>query len=280
MDELSSPVARYAPSMHNLDSAAMDAAVHNADFPWDSFDSESYFDHNYRSVRHDDRQILEFVRDYFADAKIPAGSRGIDVGTGPNLYPALAMLPFCEAVELYEFSAHNIDWLRHQRATGWPSWDEGLRDFWKLYSARSEYGACGEDPRDLLRRRTKVVQGSVFDLKCEAGERFAVGTMFFVAESLSSDRFEFELAVERFLGAFDRGAPFAAAFMEESKGYEVDGMRFPATAVNASDVRYVLERWATDVELKRIGIDGAPLREGYSGMIIAVGRAKEPSEAR
>jgi len=269
------PAVAYPADMHTDKGVATATTGNNADFPWDSFASESYFEHNYGSVRSDDRRIVEFIRDFFAAADIPEGTRGIDVGTGPNLYPALAMVPFCSRIELYEFSGHNIEWLRAQRARSWPSWDEGLRGFWDLYTESAPYKACGPDPRDLLTERAAIVQGSVFDLKPGPAERFGLGTMFFVAESLSDERGEFELAVDRFLDVLLPGAPFAAAFMEGSKGYDVDGIRFPATDVEAADVRRSLERSATGVVLERIGIDGAPiLRPGYTGMIIAAGRVK------
>src|SRR5262249_25464352 len=37
----------------------------NADYPWDDFDSTSYFQHNYGTLRADDLQILEASRDFF-----------------------------------------------------------------------------------------------------------------------------------------------------------------------------------------------------------------------
>src|SRR3954469_16072732 len=75
----------------------------NVDFDWNGFDTAAYHAHNYLSLRDDDRQIIEQVGDHFAatlgDRR---GLRGIDVGTGPNLYPALTMLPFCAEVTLFE----------------------------------------------------------------------------------------------------------------------------------------------------------------------------------
>jgi hypothetical protein len=96
--------------------------------------------------------------------------------------------------------------------------------------------------------------------------------MFFVAESLSDDRSEFEDAVARFLGVLRPGAPFAAAFMEKSVGYDVGGTRFPATAVDADDVFDVLRRGAEDLRVERIDADDDPLRDGYTGMLLAMGR--------
>ena len=187
----------------------------NRDFPWDSFDSASYFDHNYLSMRGDDRIIVEFIRDFFASAGIPEGSRAIDVGTGPNLYPALAVLPFVESIELYEFSAKNVDWLRRQQQAGWPTWDQSLSAFWRLYALSAGHAGLA-DPRRALADRVSVVQGSVFDLERHPSVPFDAGTMFFCAESLSDDREEFDAAVAQFLGVLKEGAPFAAAFMEMS----------------------------------------------------------------
>jgi hypothetical protein len=244
----------------------------NAAVLWDAFDSESYFEDNYSDLRHDDRAIVHRIRDFFAAADIPVGAAGIDVGTGPNLYPALAMLPFVDSLVLYEYSAHNIDWLTAQQAGNWPAWHSGLRGFWDIFLESPPYKSLGPDPRGQLGERSRIVQGSIFDLDRAAEDRFDVGSMFFVAESLSEDHAEFDHAVERFLGVLRPGAPFAAAFMEQSTGYDVGGRRFPATAVSVADVEASLRRGAADVVLERMGTDGSPLRDGYSGMILAVGR--------
>jgi hypothetical protein len=40
----------------------------NCEAEWDNFDSDAYFDHNYRTVREDDREIMAIVRDFLAQA--------------------------------------------------------------------------------------------------------------------------------------------------------------------------------------------------------------------
>ncbi|MCM3922507.1 SCO2525 family SAM-dependent methyltransferase [Frankia sp. AiPs1] len=241
-------------------------APRNADFPWDEFDTTSYLRHNYRSLRPDDRQILERVRDFFAGSLPAGGARGLDVGSGPNLYPALAMLPLCRTITLFEPSISNVAWLRDEIGDYGRSWDP----FWELLCARSRYRRVG-DPRQTLADRVSVQQGSVFELPRRGWD---VGTMFFVAESISERPEEFEDAVRRFLEALRAGAPFAAAFMENSDGYDVGGRRFPAVAVEAGYIRRILETAATDLRLERIGIGSDVLRAGYTGMIVACGRVR------
>ena len=76
----------------------------NRDVPWDAFDPREYIGNNYLDMKAVDEEIVSRVRDHFSDHfgdRLSAGhgrvAAGIDVGAGPNLYPALAMLPFLGA---------------------------------------------------------------------------------------------------------------------------------------------------------------------------------------
>ncbi len=265
-------------SISSSSSSSMAKVGRNSDFPWNEFDPEAYLAHNYQSVRDDDRQIVSFVRSFFVDAfataPAKAGRRGIDVGTGANLYPALAMLPFCDEITLYEFSHSNAAWLQRQRADGWPSWRTVWHRFWDLLSESGPYENFPGDPHAELTNRVGVTHGSVFDLDPEV-DRWDVGTMFFVAESITSQETEFRSAVDHFLDILLPNAPFAIAFMEHSGGYTVGGVHFPATAIGRRDVRVCLDHRASEVRIEHVGLGTNPVRDGYTGMLIACGRAKE-----
>lgn len=252
-----------------------DRAGRNADYPWERFDSKVYFEHNYSSLREDDREIVELVRDFFADQFVNVAEhslRGIDVGTGANLYPALTMLPFCESVRLYEYSPRNIEWLTRGQQGEWArTWRWG--PFWDLLAKRDTYMDV-QRPQEELTRRAEIVQGSVFDLKPSEAGPWDVGTMFFVAESITKERQEFRSAIDHFLNALKPDAPFAIALMEHSKGYHVAGQGFPSTDVGETDVRERLRDRAPDVSINHIGVGDRPLRDGYEGMILALGRVK------
>lgn len=244
--------------------------VLNREAPWDEFDSSSYFAHNYRELREDDREIVALVRDFFADhfaqhaAGDPAPVRaGIDVGSGTNLYPALALLPWCERIRLFERAAPNVTWLARQVDQLGAHWEP----FWRVLTDRPAYKAV-PDPAAALRGKAVVEHGDLFRLPAE---RWDAGTMFFVAESLSTDRDEFETAVARFVDSLIVGAPFAMAFMENSTGYTVGDHEFPAYAVTKADVAQCLDGRAK-VEISRIGIPGKPVRLGYTGMLVACGQ--------
>ncbi|TQS45544.1 SCO2525 family SAM-dependent methyltransferase [Cryptosporangium phraense] len=241
----------------------------NCDVNWDEFDAGRYLDHNYRTLRGDDHRFIEAMRDFFADFELPPSAIGVDLGSGTNLYPALAMLPFVQRVTLLDRGSQNVRYLEEQVASYDPSWDP----FWKVLLGNPRY-AVVTDPRAALRKTADVVQGDIFSFRPH--DRYDMGTMFFVAESISNSAAEFETAVARFLGALKPGAPFAAAFMENSKGYDVGDTHFPAVRIGQEDVRQVLSVAAEGltVHYEPAGSSGDALRAGYDGMILAVGRAK------
>ncbi|MEU4686712.1 SCO2525 family SAM-dependent methyltransferase [Streptomyces xinghaiensis] len=244
----------------------------NGETDWNAFDSDAYVEHNYRHLRSDDEQIIRIVRDHFRDhfRRHPATAPvpGIDVGSGANLYPALTLLPWCSEVTLFERAATNVRWLERQVAGYEANWDA----FWGVLREVEPYAGI-EDPRAGLRLAARPKQGNLFDLP---ERRWGIGTMFFVAESMTTSHEEFRVGVRRFAECLRPGAPFAAAFMEGSTGYSVGGESFPACSVEEEQVREGLAPYSeSDMHITRIGIPGErPLRQGYEGMIVACGRRR------
>ncbi|MEX5632597.1 SCO2525 family SAM-dependent methyltransferase [Parafrankia sp. FMc2] len=236
---------------------------------WDRFDPDAYYELNYSALRADDRQILEGVRAYFATFAAAAAAErplsGLDVGSGSNLYPTLSMLPWCDQITLVEFGASNVAWLEKEIKAYGATWDE----FWDVLCQEPAYGAV-EDPRRLLAERATVSQGSVFELD---RARWEIGTMFFVACSISEKEDEFRRASECFLNALVPGAPFAMAYMEKSEGYRVRDVAFPAVSLDMTQIQDSLDGLATDLKVNRIVV-AELLREGYEAMVLVCGRTR------
>ena len=238
----------------------------NADFAWDRFPADEYCAHNYTTLRVDDSEILDLVARWFSRTVRSRRLAGLDVGTGPNLYPALSMLPHCDSITLREHSATNVAWLREAAAALPEQWDP----FWQVVTGPDAVHGDFAHAAAALAERAVIEQGSVFELPAAAWD---LGTMFFVAESISQDPAEFTAAVTTFVRAVKPGGPFAAAFMESSEGYEVADIWFPATAVGEPEITKCLDQVAEDLTVRRVEVCPAPLRDGYTGMIVATGRA-------
>ena len=248
--------------------------VRNADAHWDRFDPDAYFKANYASLRTDDAEILSITGTHFAQALSVEGAgarRAIDMGAGVNIYPSMAMLPYCGAITLYEFAQPNLDWLERERSTGWArSWKDGADDFWAVL-AHLPHGEITA-PLDELDKRLEIRPGSLYDLP--AGERWDLGTMFFVAESITEDPEQFRLGIDRFLECLVPGAPFVIALMEHrTNGYHAGTQSFPSTDVGETDIQKYLDLVAQDVSVKHVDVVGHdPLKDPYGGMVVAWGR--------
>jgi hypothetical protein len=247
----------------------------NADVGWDSFLPDVYWENNYRTLRNDDQSIIEAVGGFFSrhfrNTPRAHSLRGLDVGSGGNLYPALAMLPWSATITLTDLSTANVAWL--QVAAGPGTVDDHGRwvwqPFWAEYARYPTYQQVGE-PRAELAIRHEVRQVDVLALE---PARWDLGTMFFVAESITTDPDEFAAATLAFGRALVPGAPFATAFMDSAVGYSVADQYFPAVrAVNVDLVRAVIEQFSDDVVVERVDVPAHdPESDGYEGMIVAVG---------
>jgi hypothetical protein len=246
-------------------SGSVDDVLLNADIDWDDFDSDDYFQHNYGRLRHDDAAIIKIVAGFFASQKWKTLGRAIDVGTGTNLYPAMIMLPYAVELTLFERAFSNRDWLTATLKKPQASWHL----FWHTIAHGRKAYEKFRKPLDVLARTAKVVKGNVYDLE---REQYDLGTMFFVAESITSREREFRLATQKFVNSLVPGAPFAAAFMCRSDGYTVGGQHFPAYSIGPSDVESCL---ASVARIRHIDkVDSHDLRDGYNGMIVATGWRK------
>ena len=110
----------------------------NADADWDRFSPSWYKEHNYAKLGNDDRQIMASLRNFFASSGVRRG-RGLDVGTGSNLYPALGMLPFCREIDLLDCSEPNVKWLKHEIKNPSRSWDP----YWAVLQSHPIYAGIG-----------------------------------------------------------------------------------------------------------------------------------------
>ncbi|MEU6287362.1 SCO2525 family SAM-dependent methyltransferase [Streptomyces sp. NPDC048232] len=242
--------------------------IRNADARWSAFAPDSYIDINYRISGEADLEIVRLMRDHFSRSfagTTARPARGVDVGAGPNLYPALAMLPWCEKITLLEYALPNIAYLERQTSgQGFePVWDA----FWDVLRKDAAYEDV--EPRSRFGEVVQVERANLFDL--DGWQRWGMGTMCFVAESMTECPAEFERGVRTFMNVLEAGAPFAAAFMKESEGYIVNGIRYPAFRVGAEGVREIMGEYVEELVVHDLQ---HTVREGHEGMLLALGRRK------
>lgn len=155
-----------------------------------------------------------------------------------------------------------------QREEMRPQWHH----FWRV--TREAYGPdypLPDDPIPILRARTVLTQGSIFDLPKRTSD---AATMFFCAESITERQDEFEAACASYARCVKPGGTLAAAFLVRSAGYSVADRRFPVLCISAESIENVFTRHAHGIRAVRIGIIEREIRSGYSGFVFLTGIAR------
>jgi NNMT/PNMT/TEMT family len=243
--------------------------MRNEAVEWSEFDAGEYWKTNYATILPEDAEIIACASEFLIEACGEAGRvrRAVDVGAGTNLYPALLMLPWAEHITFTDYASTNVDWLREKLAAGSGAWE--WQPFWNLVGALPGYQTV-DDPRQALATGHEIREASIFELP--AGE-WDLGTMFFVADGMTEDKEQFEVAVRAFLRALRPGAPFLMAFMEGSRGYEVSGLRFPSVPVTPRSLEALLARLPVTRARVALRTDNTiqALRPGYDAMLLVTG---------
>jgi NNMT/PNMT/TEMT family protein len=235
---------------------------------WSGFDADEYWQINYSSLLPEDTEIIQCASKFLIEAcgESLSSRRAVDVGAGANLYPALLMLPWAEHIVFTEYASPNIHWLSENLAEPPGEWH--WQPFWDLIAGLPSYRAV-KQPRHTLAARHEIRTVSIFDLPPRTWD---LGSMFFVADGITTDEGEFESAVRAFLGSLVPGSPFMMAFMENSHGYDVHGLRFPAVAVTPGSLDALLAGLpVTGTSVLRTDNSIRRVRPGYDAMLLVTG---------
>jgi hypothetical protein len=225
--------------------------------PWEKFDPEAYIKNNYSSIHEEDRLIIHHLAKFYSN--LPQLELALEIGIGPNLYPVMAMLPLVEKVECLDFTPANIKYLRRQLK----KLDKNWYQFWRLFkSLNSKYNI---NLVDNLKQKMIVKKGDIYKLD---EKRYSLSSMFFCAESVATNYAKFALACRKFANSVKPGGYMVAAFMENSRGYEVRGIKFPAYPVDTQLINEIFTDLTGKLIIKRIPLAKRPLRPGYTGMIL------------
>ncbi|KAJ8136123.1 hypothetical protein OY671_010664, partial [Metschnikowia pulcherrima] len=142
-----------------------------------------------------------------------------DIGTGPNVYPLMSVAAASRRLEASETSASNVAYLRRTCREGAdPCWTP----FWQLCRQLDP-----ASPADLdgVSRGSTIHHGDASRVPSGQHDRVS---MFFVAESVTGDRDEFEQRSRRFAAAAAPGGHSVAAYMAGMPQYESGGEISPS----------------------------------------------------
>lgn len=241
---------------------------------WNAFDVDEYVDRCYaQRIMDVDAFIIRGVIDAFRELDLQPGelARAVDVGAGPNLFPALLLAPFLRPaegggrLELIDVSRPNRDYLRSvleaDSAGIWAKFED------LMVSCSGRWAGAF----DRVRAVAEVRAGDVYALP---PENYDAVSSFFVTESITTSADECRLAIEKLIAATRPGGLVVVGHMLGSHGWHAGtGVHFPAVPVTVA----LLREWYGD-HLDGLQVVDPPLtpevREDYAGTAVVVGRRR------
>ena len=236
----------------------------NADVDWDEWPVQEYLGEVYGELHPSDDAIISHHAAFYRKVD-PAGVRvSVELGGGPNLYPLMLAASVSPRIEVVEPSAPSVAYLRRQLRTGTdPSW----LPFYER--CRSLLPALPPTIDEAL-ARVDVRQGSAADL--ELGH-YDLGSMHFVAESVTELPEEFAAVCAAFARSVRPGGWLVAAFMENMGRYRVGrGPQWPGYPVDQAIVQGTFADLVSEMTTTRTEFDTTGPDYGYTGMVMLTAR--------
>lgn len=231
---------------------------------WKKFNPSLYIKDNYSYIHDEDKQIIRLLLKFYK--KLPQLNMALDIGTGPNLYPVMALLPFAKTIDCVDYSDANIEYLKKQLI----KLDGNWYLFWESYKRLNPIYQ-NIDQVEFLKQKMKIYQGDIYSLD---DGKYDLSSMFFCAESITNTYRQFALACKKFIHSVKPNGILVAAFMENSKKYILDNIKFPAYPVNEKILTGVFSPEVTGLKINHISITSQPLRPGYTGMLFLTAKRK------
>jgi len=248
--------------------------------PWDQFDPWAYVAHNYQKMMTEDREIISIISNELTSMNIPLKQFKIvgDVGTGPNLYPAILISPYVSEngqIELIEPVLPNRNYLKklfNNLSNNEPAL---FGNNWSNYACEI-VGLCGNIYSNALcrlQRLIKIKNGSIYHLP---EDEYDFVSSYFVAESISDSYYQFQLALNNIVNSVVTGGIIVTTHMLHSEGYQAgENTKFPAVKISLDQ----LEESLVKTGLKKGGYKiwtvstrkpEEKVREGYQGMAVVI----------
>jgi len=240
--------------------------LRNADVDWDRWPVAEYLAENYRQLHPADAAVIDHHSAFYRRFPPRSVARSLEFGAGPNLYPLMLAAGASRRIDAVEPGAASVAYLRRQVSRGAdPSW----LPFYERCRSRNP-----DLPPTLAQAlaRVTVIHGGVGKLS-ERG--YAVGSMNFVAESVTERADEFTGLCRAFAAAVAPGGHLVAAFMENMGRYRIGtGPPWPGFPVDAAAVRAAFAPLTDALLVDRIDADPTLPEYGYTGMVVLTARRR------
>jgi 16S rRNA G527 N7-methylase RsmG len=249
------------------------ASVKSRHSSWNDFDHHEYRERVYgRQILEEDRRLIWTCIDLLEEriATCRRISNYLDIGSGPNLYPSMLMMPWIEensTISLLDYASPNVSYLESIMRLS--ATDDAVVEWVRFEQLMQSYG--GSRYGGALERilsEAKVGYGDIFDLPAET---YDAVTAFFVAESITGEVSKFEQATASLINSVKPGGLIVTAHVVGSEGwYAGSDTNFPAVFLTERDLEHVYSVLPAVTVTTFMHGDSPAARKGYQGLALVV----------
>lgn len=242
---------------------------------WENFEPEEYVLRNYgKQILLEDKRIMNVVASALKKKfKKSSLSNFADIGTGPNLYPAMLVAPYLQQsaqINMLEYVSANRKYLTDAVSRGSRYSQDGI---WKKFEEFMvlDSGDVYRGALDIVKKRANIDFGDIYKLPKDT---YDCVTSYFVAESITDSKINFRASIVAMSQSLKSKGVLIVAHMVGSEGYYAGlDTHFPAVNLSVDDLEQAYKDAGLEFTITDISNNThipVKARTGYSGMALVV----------
>lgn len=223
------------------------------------------------TIPSDERSILKYMLPFLRNQSHPF-SRAIDVGSGPTLHHAIALIPYVDELHLSDYVidsfTHVRSWLNN--APHAHNWDAYIKEILALENTSETV----EQRKALLRKKITLL--TKIDLKkrkpLASGDTYPLVTSFYCADSIAQTKSQWQSYMRHLFALLAPGGSIILSALHHAQQYKVGMHAFPSANVTKDDLFEAFLN--SSFRRNRLDIHDAPVsewnEEGFDSILIAI----------
>lgn len=240
---------------------------------WRKWNPHSYLKQYYETptIASDERSILRYLLPFLKKQPKPF-TRAIEVGCGPTLHHAVALIPFVEELHMADYVQANLKHIQYwlENSPNAHNWDTYIREIIALEHTKETV----QDRKKALRQ--KITTLTKIDLKKKyplaSGATYPLVASFYCADSIAQTKREWQTYMRHLFHVVAPGGTLILSALHRATGYQVGKHAFPSANITANDMREIFIQH--QFSHNRLDIHEAPVpewnEEGFDSILIAI----------
>jgi len=227
---------------------------------WRKWNPRSYLSQYYMTptIPSDELSILRHILPFLRSRTHPF-SKAIDVGAGPTLHHAIALIPYVAELHLSDYLTNNLKHIRKwlDSAPDAHNWDTYIKEIILLENTKETLN----ERKALLREKITLL--TKIDLKKQhplaSREKYPLVTSFYCADSIAQTKSQWRSYMRHLFQLVAPGGAIILSALHHAQQYIVGVHAFPSANITQGDLVDIFTQ--NNFRRNRLDIHEAPVSE-------------------